>query len=101
MNKTYTIGLGEPEPQGKRSLFRSSNEEKTAQPNLPAKIEQGSRRRLRTTIDLSIHTIEIIREIQNRYRAETGRVLPVWKLVCQAIEFYSKSANVRPKANPH
>jgi len=99
MKTVHAIGLGEPEPQGKRSLFRPSNEDKIAPPNLHAKIEQGTRRRLRTTIDLSIHTIEIIREIENRYRAETGRVLPVWKVVCQAIEYYSKSTNLRPKAN--
>jgi hypothetical protein len=97
MNKTYTIGLGEPELVGKRALFRPSVEDKKTP---PIKIEQGTRRRLRTTIDLSIHTLKIIQEIQTHHRMETGKVLPLWKLVCQAIEFYSKSANLRPKANP-
>lgn len=92
MKPTYAIGLGEPEPVGKRALFRPSKEEKRVASECPLKIEQGTRKRLRTTIELSVHALEIIQELQNSHRLATGRVLPLWKLVCQAIEQYGKSA---------
>ncbi len=93
MKPTYTIGLGEPEPMGKRALFRPSTEEKREAPGIPAKSEQGTRRRIRTTIELSVHALTIIQELQHRHRLATGKVLPLWKLVCQAIEQYGKSTN--------
>ena len=96
MNKTYTVGLGEPVPVGKRALFQPSKEEKKVS---PAKIEQGTRRRLRTTIELSVRALAIIQEMQTRHRLETGKVLPLWKLVCQAIGLYGKSTNSSPKTN--
>lgn len=93
MKPTYAIGLGEPEPIGKRALFRPSKEEKRGPWEYPAKGEQGTRRRLRTTIELSVHALAIIQELQSRHRLATGKVLPLWKLVCQAIEQYGKSTH--------
>ena len=93
MKPMYAIGLGEPEPMGKRALFRPSNEEKRELPEIPAKSEQGTRRRIRTTIELSAHALTIIQELQNRHRLATGKVFPLWKLVCQAIEDYGKSTH--------
>ena len=93
MKPIYAVGLGEPEPVGKRALFMPSKDEKKVASESPAKSEQGTRRRLRTTIELSVHALAIIQELQNRHRLETGRVLPLWKLVCQAIESYGKSTH--------
>lgn len=94
MKPSSAYGLGEPEPIGKRTLFRPSNDEETkVTPPYPPKREQGSRRRVRTTIELSTHALAIIQELQNRHRLTTGKVLPLWKLVCQAIEDYGKSSN--------
>lgn len=91
MKQTYTIGLGEPEPVGKRALFKPSKGYKRDASEYPVISEQGTRRRVRTTIELSVHALEITQEMQNRHRLTTGRVLPLWKLVCQAIENYGKT----------
>jgi hypothetical protein len=93
MKPPHAFGLGEPEPIGKRTLFRPSHENEKKEPPYPPKSEQGSRRRVRTTIELSTHALAIIQQLQNRHRLTTGKVLPLWKLVCQAIEAYGKSTN--------
>jgi hypothetical protein len=89
MSKTYTIGLGEPQPEGKLALFKPSMEREEKQDKIShpsAKAGQGTRRRIRTTIELSALALGIIQEMQNRHRLETGRVLPLWRLVSEAIE---------------
>jgi len=92
MKSAHVYGVGEPERIGKRTPFRPSNEEgKKEPPPYPPQSKQGSRRRVRTTIELSIPALAIIQEVQNRHRLTTGKVLPLWKLVCQAIEYYGKS----------
>ncbi len=94
MKFTHPYGLGESETIEKRTLFRPSNdEEKKISPVYPPKSEHGSRRRVRTTIELFTRALAIIQELQNRHRLTTGKVLPLWKLVCQAIEDYGKSIN--------
>ncbi len=93
MKTIHTTGLGEPEPQGKRALFQPATEgeeRKTAPLEAPGKNERTTRRRLRATIELPAHTLEIVQEIQNHHRLKTGRVLPLWKLVSQAIESYAR-----------
>jgi hypothetical protein len=91
MKTTYSIGLGEPDPVGKRALFKPSKGDKRNASVYPVVSKQGTRRRVRTTIELSVHALAIIQEMQNHHRLATGRVLPLWKLVCQAIESYDKS----------
>lgn len=92
MKSAHAYGFGEPAMIGKRTLFRPLNEEeKQEPPPYPPQSEQGSRRRVRTTIELSTPALVIIQELQNRHRLTTGKVLPLWKLVCQAIEYYGKS----------
>jgi hypothetical protein len=92
MKQSYTMGLGEPEPIGKRALFKPSKDDKRGVLENPVPDISGTRRRLRTTIELSAHALAIIQELQNRHRLATGRVLPLWKLVCQAIEQYGESS---------
>ncbi len=93
MKPVHAYGVGEPETFGKRAFRPSSKEEKKVPPPYPPQSEQGSRRRVRTTIELSTPALVIIQELQNRHRLTTGKVLPLWKLVCQAIEDYGKSIN--------
>ena len=95
MKKSQNIGLGEPELVGKKSLFKppSIEEEKTLESQaIEKKNNLGqTRQRIRTTIELSNQALAIIQDTQNRYRLRTGKVLPLWKLVSQTIEFYGQS----------
>lgn len=93
MNTTHPTGLGEPEPVGKKSLFQppgKANEKSSAMP-IEEREWETTARRVRTTIGLTPQALSVIQDIQNRHRLETGRVLPLWKLVSQAVEFYGAS----------
>ena len=90
-------GLGEPHPIRKRNLFQPPKEEGNAE-NIREQSGANdncvsSERRVRTTISLSYKAMTTILQIQNRHRLQTGRVLPLWKLVSQAIEFYGRSSH--------
>jgi hypothetical protein len=100
----YATGLGEPAAAGKRSLFQPP-EETDRQPVLKnpphnKHIRQkgsGSRppvERLRTTIELTPQALRILQETQQAYRLRTGKVLPMWKALSQAIERYGKAESV-------
>ena len=97
MSATYTIGMGDPEPLGKKRLFQPP----AGGDDLELKkIQQMGKRdkngkRLRTTIDLTHSAMAIIQTIQTQHRLRTGKVLPLWKLVSQAIEHYGKSKEGR------
>ncbi len=95
MITSHTTGLGEPEPVGKRSLFKppAKGEEKNMENQTGENNNnvRTTRRRIRTTIELTNQALAIIQDIQNRYRLETGKVLPLWRLVSQTIEFYGQS----------
>ena len=102
-------GLGEPDPGGKRALFRppvtpsnnketqnstdntGKNQSKTKAEEKPDRmVKINPPKRVRTTIDLSRDALRILQELQQRHRLETGRVLPLWKVVSEAIEYYGK-----------
>ena len=109
MNTSHLLGLGEPELLGKKALFRPfrdkqpqeaakdhSRSKKTDKvrnsKSLQRPIEsKGKMKRVRTTIDLTAKALAIIQNIQLGYRLKTGRVLPLWRAVSQAIEYYGKS----------
>ena len=109
MNTSNLLGLGEPELIGKKALFRPSRDE---QPQEVAKDHSNSKKtdkvrnskslqrpiksknrvkRVHMTIDLTTKALVIIQNIQLGYRLETGKVLPLWRAVSQAIEYYGKS----------
>ena len=110
MNAVRPTGLGEPDPAGKRALFRppaaSTNQDKkrdmsnerlksSQTPTNPKPIQKkkektGPPRRVRTTIDLSREALRILQDLQQQHRLETGRVLPLWKVVSEAIEYYGR-----------
>lgn len=95
MNHSSPTGLGEPVLSGKRSLFQppKSNLKKTP-PNThirqAVKIEKPSVKRIRTTTELTPQALTVIQEIQQRHRLKTGKVLPVWKIISQAIEQHGR-----------
>ena len=94
MTPTHITGLGEPEPLGKKTLFQppenETNSQKADQENAAT-----SRKRIRATVEFTRLALEIIQELQSRHRLQTGKVLPLWKLVSQAVELYGKTQNVK------
>lgn len=107
MNPTHPTGLGNPEPQGKKALFQPPKKEQKSPrrkvkslPGTPPPLEQKSPKtlpRIRTTIKITSDALKIIQGIQQRHRLETGKVLPLWKAISQAIEFYGKHNRVGDK----
>ncbi len=106
MTTSHTIGLGEPEPEGKRVLFQPPiNDSKRSEPVLSPIVKDKTvlpskagdvnkishRSNVRTTINLTHSALQIIQGIQQAYRFKTGKVLPLWIAVSQAIEYYGQS----------
>ncbi len=101
MNSHRLRGLGEPQAIGKHSLFQPPvQEDETILPlrhrdkvkSEPQNQESQTitHRRVRTTIELTSEALQIIQQVQQEYRLRTGKVLPLWQAVSQAIEAYGK-----------
>lgn len=97
MNPSHLTGLGSPQPIGKRALFQSPEALTEGEPAGPKKPEpkESVPRRVRTTIDLTGEALKIIQGVQQEHRLRTGKVLPLWKAVSQAIEAYGNSQQKR------
>ena len=109
MNTSHLLGLGEPELLGKKALFRPLRDEQSQEvtkdhsnikkadkvrnsKSLQRPIKSKDKiKRVRTTIDLTTNALSIIQNIRLGYRLKTGRVLPLWRAVSTAIEYYGKS----------
>lgn len=107
MKGYHPTGLGEPEPAGKLALFQPPQpgdevrkkvskqrlQKSSTIPEPPAHPpEEG--RRIRTTIDLTAEALQTLQRSQQEYRLKTGKVLPLWKVVSQAlVEFGKKNEN--------
>ena len=97
MNATRPTGLGELELNGKLSLFRPPDSAKSAGTVVaPSTIlDQGSNdrqaKRVRTTVDLTWNALQVVQGLQQQHRLKTGKVLPLWKAVSQAIEGFAKA----------
>jgi hypothetical protein len=103
MKTIHPTGLGEPEPAGKLALFQPPKE--TAEPTqeIPRRARKENskkdaikkpstaQRRIRTTINLTGEALKVIQGIQQEHRLRIGKVLPLWKAVSQAIEYYGHS----------
>jgi hypothetical protein len=91
MSQDKAIGLGEPPTSGKKSLFQppKSPELKI----VPTQIKGIARpdHRLRLSVDVSLNAMSIIQNFQSQHRLATGRLLPVWKILDEALVLYSKS----------
>jgi hypothetical protein len=108
MTALKTTGLGDPEPIGKKALFRPPPARKTERitsvlnkkekhkkitqdkPNLKSNREATNPKRVRTTIDLTAKALQIIDHVQLQHRLKTGKALPLWQAVSRAIEDYGK-----------
>lgn len=88
MNNIKTTGLGEPEPIGKKSLFQPPAKKQPVLANTSAKRVGESMSRLRITTDLSQKAMEVIQQMQHEHRLRTGKSLPAWKIVSEALELY-------------
>ena len=110
MNAIRPTGLGEPELSGKISLFqppkgiKSETNIVTQEKEPEQKSKNTQVRRIHTTLDLTWEALQVIQEIQRRHRLKTGKVLPQWKAVSQAIVGYSQakrgSKPAASEANP-
>ena len=97
MNTIRPFGLGDPDVSGKLSLFRPPEATKSKS---PAEVQskghdQGAddqqSKRVRTTVDLTGGALHVIQDLQQQHRLETGKVLPLWKAVSQAIEGFAQA----------
>jgi hypothetical protein len=108
MTALQTTGLGNPNPIGKKALFRPPQNDKTAgktservkkvRPTKISPVKPKSKssqvprnpKRVRTTIDLTAKALQIIDQVQLQHRLKTGKALPLWQAVSRAIEDYGK-----------
>lgn len=105
MNSSTPTGLGEPIFPGKRSLFQPPKPAKKPhekkQPHTHTrhqkKADEPRVKRIRTTTELTPQALTVIQDVQQRYRLKTGKVLPVWKIISQAIERHGRSADSEGK----
>jgi hypothetical protein len=98
MKTLHQTGLGDPGPIGKKALFQPPSEFESNKLVKPTNLNitaAENLNRVRTTIDLTKQAMAIIQNVQNSHRLKTGKVLPLWKVVSQAIEFYGKSNEVK------
>jgi len=89
MNQSHTTGLGEPEIIGKQALFL---------PPIQGKIQkvikqkemgrEKPEKRYRMTMELTKRALEIIQQVQDRYRLSNGQVLPKWQIISDALILY-------------
>ena len=102
MIATRPTGLGDAELPGKLSLFRppqpqrSEAQTQTSQKEPAPNPGKSPRKRIRTTLDLTWEALQIIQEMQQQHRLQTGKVLPLWKTVSQIIERYGKQMPGNP-----
>lgn len=47
--------------------------------------------RVKLTAQVTLEAYELVAEMQRRHRAETGRALPLWKVIDEAIRSYARS----------
>jgi len=106
MSKGTVTGIGEPLPIGKKALFQpelENNDQSKVAGTTPIYVIPEMNpipNRVRTTLELTNHALSIIQEIQCSHRLKTGRVLPLWKLVSQAIETYGKETGQCSTSHP-
>jgi hypothetical protein len=99
----HPTGLGEPEPAGKLALFQPPQPDDRVREKVDQQPPQKGRtnpepstptpekgRRIRTTIDLTVEALQTLQRSQQEYRLKTGKVLPLWKAVSQAVVEYGK-----------
>ncbi len=90
MSNQPSTGLGEPEPIGKKNLFQPPKTSKaiTKRPEAVKFISKPAR--ISMTLEITKKSLAILQDVQSKYRLETGRLLPKWKVISAALEAYEK-----------
>ena len=91
MNPAKSTGLGEPEPSGKKALFQPPKEMQGLPQEAAPQSKLTAHERVRTTLSLTKHALGILQEHQHRYRLDTGRALPKWKIIGEALELFENA----------
>ena len=92
MSKSHPTGLGEPELVGKKALFQPPKQRSTPTKSKPIRKSKAIKPplRIRMTMDITKDAMAILQDIRHRHRLNTGKALPLWKIVSQAIEQYGE-----------
>ncbi len=51
--------------------------------------------RVAFTARLSLDAYDAISQIQRQHRIQTGRTLPIWKVIDEAVKSYAKKQNIK------
>ncbi len=70
----------------------------TFMPDEKREISESEPQRIKFTARLSLSAYDAIAEIQRRYRAKTGRALPLWKVLDTAIIAYAREQGIEDNA---
>ena len=93
MSKGNLTGLGNPETMGKEILFQTPEKrlvKDKKSDSLKRESKSAKFKRIKTTLELTSDAMKILFEIQNQYRLKTGKVLPLWEIVSDALLKYGK-----------
>lgn len=62
-------------------------------PKQPKSKSETKERRVALTARLSLDAYDAIAQIQRQHRIQTGRALPIWKVIDTAVKAYAKKQN--------
>lgn len=102
MTSKQETGLGKPKLPGKRALFRPPAEKETPSDKRSLKRKKKKKKSrpkkqkkyIRTTIKLPVEAYTILDKLKRQYQLKTGKSLPIWKAISNAVEFYGKAKKV-------
>jgi hypothetical protein len=101
MNSSNLVGLGDPVLSGKKALFQPSSDQ-TIQPDREVLATKGENeqkeekpkeappKQVHITTDLTREAMQVVLDQQRRYRLDTGKALPKWKVISDALIYYAK-----------
>ncbi len=61
-------------------------------PNLYENRAQSSVDRVKLTVRVSVEAYQLVSELQQRHRRQTGKALPLWKVLDAAIRTYATNS---------
>ena len=62
-------------------------------PKQPTDKPESTNQRVALTARLSLDAYDAIAQIQRQHRIQTGRALPIWKIIDTAVKTYAKQQN--------
>ena len=73
--------------------MRLNNSAVPKMPKKPKDKPETKAQRVALTARLSLDAYDAIAQIQRRHRIQTGRALPIWKIIDAAVKAYAKKQN--------